>query len=793
MEDDFINVLTPPIPSRETSDTAVPSPALSSVPSSEDLQRVEDEIAVSSSSDSDSDSEIFLLPCPPSTSMSSASLATVLANPKTVPVLTAGKIRPETLTDWVHKCRQYFKTARKIPSKDYVLTAAMGLQDPLVQDWYMNAADELDVLSFDDFVVLMKKRWLKSGWEDELVTEIIRCRQREPDTFEDWVVLIEKKNTLLKGSSGYFDEVRLRAQIAANAVDDLREAANLENVRSIKDFKEWKEALVRVDAQRLKDRARIEARVNAILSAHSASKSRASKLPSASSSSSSRNARPPALTEDEKRILQKHNGCFKCRRLDANHRSSECPNGFPSGVNYKPVVEPSGTAAPSSSSSSSKPRPQVKVAAISDVTNTYAEDATETIVAASCVLDDGAGYTDSEEYVLPSELSDKHILWSPIIHAPSRFSDPLEALIDDGCPTVLIRDDVVSRLGLRRFKIAGCLVLGSAWGKKQKATEWVKLKVSSEGFRWTSCVVRAVIVQDMFVPLILGKRWLHENKIVVDYEHDWCIHKPTGIDIRNLSDASLDDSKPSQEMTEMEKKDEIEFLQRCLLVRQHRDVARELELRFHSTDTPEPSEPPDTPSSVVASIRDHIELMATREMLAKEDAAMRARFADCFAADIPPLHRLPDTVHHRIRLKDADMTIRRRTYDCPKKYLEAWQRMIGEHIEGGRLRPSDSPYASPCFMIPKADPNADPRWVNDFRRLNANTIPDAHTLPTVQSILADCAKGKIWAKIDMTNTFFQTRVHPDDIKYTAVSTPFSLYEWTVMPQGLCNAPATHQR
>ncbi|KAJ3480303.1 hypothetical protein NLI96_g8442 [Meripilus lineatus] len=45
----------------------------------------------------------------------------------------------------------------------------------------------------------------------------------------------------------------------------------------------------------------------------------------------------------------------------------------------------------------------------------------------------------------------------------------------------------------------------------------------------------------------------------------------------------------------------------------------------------------------------------------------------------------------------------------------------------------------------------------------------------------------------MTNSFFQTRVHPDDIPYTAVTTPFGLYEWMVMPQGGRNAPATHQR
>jgi Reverse transcriptase (RNA-dependent DNA polymerase) len=45
----------------------------------------------------------------------------------------------------------------------------------------------------------------------------------------------------------------------------------------------------------------------------------------------------------------------------------------------------------------------------------------------------------------------------------------------------------------------------------------------------------------------------------------------------------------------------------------------------------------------------------------------------------------------------------------------------------------------------------------------------------------------------MTNSFFQTRMHPDDVHLTAVNTPWRLYEWLVMPMGIKNAPAIHQR
>lgn len=98
----------------------------------------------------------------------------------------------------------------------------------------------------------------------------------------------------------------------------------------------------------------------------------------------------------------------------------------------------------------------------------------------------------------------------------------------------------------------------------------------------------------------------------------------------------------------------------------------------------------------------------------------------------------------------------------------------------------------PSFIIPKPDPAVLPRWVNDFRRLNLNTVADNHPLPRIDQILKDCATGKFFGKIDMTNAFFQTRVHPDDMKYLAIHTPWGKYEWTVMPMGVCNAPAIHQ-
>ena len=74
-----------------------------------------------------------------------------------------------------------------------------------------------------------------------------------------------------------------------------------------------------------------------------------------------------------------------------------------------------------------------------------------------------------------------------------------------------------------------------------------------------------------------------------------------------------------------------------------------------------------------------------------------------------------------------------------------------------------------------------------------NTITDCFPIPQVNEILVDCATGKYFATIDMMNSFFQTRMQDEDIELTAVNTPWGLYEWTVMPMGIKNVPAIHQR
>jgi RNase H-like domain found in reverse transcriptase/Reverse transcriptase (RNA-dependent DNA polymerase)/Integrase zinc binding domain len=195
----------------------------------------------------------------------------------------------------------------------------------------------------------------------------------------------------------------------------------------------------------------------------------------------------------------------------------------------------------------------------------------------------------------------------------------------------------------------------------------------------------------------------------------------------------------------------------------------------------------------IAAVRSRIEQIVTDDILAKKGEEFKQRYIDIFPPDIPNTAELPEDVLMKIKLCDDITPMVARAYSCPKKYRAGWKTLIEQHLAAGRICPSNSDYVSPAFIVPKADPNVLPRWVNNHRKLNLNTVADNHPLPLVEDILRDCASHAFYGKINMTNSFFQTRMDPASIKYTTVNTPFGLYEWCVMPMGLRNSPVVHQR
>jgi hypothetical protein len=150
------------------------------------------------------------------------------------------------------------------------------------------------------------------------------------------------------------------------------------------------------------------------------------------------------------------------------------------------------------------------------------------------------------------------------------------------------------------------------------------------------------------------------------------------------------------------------------------------------------------PFDKLKAVKNRICSLITTEIYRRKEQKLMEKFKTVFEP-IPHYDKLPTDVQAEIRLViDPSKPIKSRNYyACPRKYKEAWHTLIQQHLNNGVIHHSSSPFASPAFIIPKSDPNVLPRWVNDYRQLNENTVTDSHHLPRIDDILNDCAKGKI--------------------------------------------------
>ncbi|KAK2893391.1 hypothetical protein Q8A73_015875 [Channa argus] len=117
--------------------------------------------------------------------------------------------------------------------------------------------------------------------------------------------------------------------------------------------------------------------------------------------------------------------------------------------------------------------------------------------------------------------------------------------------------------------------------------------------------------------------------------------------------------------------------------------------------------------------------------------------------------------------------------------------LIESMVANDIIEPSDSPWAAPMVMVRKKTGKWRP--CVDYRGLNAITRKDSFPLPRIDDAL-DYVAGSCWfSSLDLRSGYWQVELAPEARPKTAFTIGQGLWQFKVMPFGLCNAPATFER
>ncbi|KAF9226046.1 hypothetical protein BS17DRAFT_806992 [Gyrodon lividus] len=263
------------------------------------------------------------------------------------PIITVGNITPKALRSWEMGCKQYF-LHRSIDSAEQVQKIALNLQDPRIQDWYLNDYDRIDKLTFSAFMEEVRSCWLPSDWAAITRQKMLASTQGNK-AFSEWAIDVQTQNTILRGTTSHLTDASLKYYLEAHIHPNLACEYRAMEYSTEDVLRKWIEKVRLLDEKRQRDVAKHKEAVDVAIRAvarpapwtsTSSSKTQSSKGggDAVKSSTTNKFLCLPALTMDERKILQDNEGCFKCRCPFQKHTSRDCPYNFPDPKTYKPLT-----------------------------------------------------------------------------------------------------------------------------------------------------------------------------------------------------------------------------------------------------------------------------------------------------------------------------------------------------------------------------------------------------------------------------------------------------------------------
>ena len=187
-------------------------------------------------------------------------------------------------------------------------------------------------------------------------------------------------------------------------------------------------------------------------------------------------------------------------------------------------------------------------------------------------------------------------------------------------------------------------------------------------------------------------------------------------------------------------------------------------------------------------VKELFEKAAINLMPYQKDAlyALLHDYADIFSQGPKDLGQT-DLAKHQIDTGDA-LPLQQTPIRLPLPKREEAQRAIQEMHQQGLIEPSTSPWSSPIVLVKKKDGGL--RFCVDYRRLNAVTRKDSYLLPRIDDTLEALSGMQLFSTLDLQSGYWQVPMEDAAKEKTAFSAGRGLWQFRVMPFGLCNAPAT---
>lgn len=320
---------------------------------------------------------------------------------------------------------------------------------------------------------------------------------------------------------------------------------------------------------------------------------------------------------------------------------------------------------------------------------------------------------------------------------------PFAALLDTGAGVSLIGDVIFELCKVRKVTLRSSnTLLQLASGTSIKSAGAVRLRISFNGKTRRQ---RFLYLPRLAVPIILGRDFISRESISLDFA---------------AGGYRLDNQPHITPFTRRE------------------DCITGATLPAHYTARPTAALP--------TSIRDALNACPATALQKQQLESILHPFATMFT-ETPGK---TDVLLHRIETGNV------RPLRCNPRPLSVHKRALldaalQEMLDTGAVQQSQSPWASPVVLAPKKDGSV--RLCVDYRRLNAVTVRDSYPFPSIDSIMYAIGNAKVFTTLDCSRGFLQIEIDPADVPKTAFTCHRGLFEFTRLPFGLSNSPASFQR